>query len=92
VGEGQVVLLSGEAGIGKSRLTAALMEPIAGEPHTRLRYFCSPQHSQSYDPVSVVIVTSQSMEAGWLTPKNERRYCEAFHEPGGRRRRKAEGD
>ena len=41
------MLLSGEAGIGKSRLTAALMEGLAGEPHTRLRYFCSPQHTDS---------------------------------------------
>src|SRR6266478_9632872 len=46
-GEGQVVLLSGEPGIGKSRLTAALLENLAGEPHTRLRYFCSPQHTSS---------------------------------------------
>jgi predicted ATPase len=45
--EGQVVLLAGEAGIGKSRLTAALMERVAAEPHTRLRYFCSPQHTDS---------------------------------------------
>ena len=42
-----MVLLSGEAGIGKSRLTAALLERLAGEPHTRLRYFCSPQHTDS---------------------------------------------
>ena len=46
-GEGHVVLLSGEAGIGKSRLTAALLETLAGESHTRLRYFCSPQHTDS---------------------------------------------
>ena len=46
-GEGQVVLLSGEPGIGKSRLTVALQERLKGEPHTRVRYFCSPQHTDS---------------------------------------------
>ena len=45
--EGQVVLISGEPGIGKSHLAAALAERIAGEPHTRLRYQCSPYHTNS---------------------------------------------
>src|SRR5262249_56529555 len=46
-GEGQIVLISGEPGIGKSRLVAALEKRIAGESYTPLRYQCSPHHSNS---------------------------------------------
>jgi len=46
-GEGQVVLLSGEAGIGKSHLTVALSERLKGERYIRVRCFCSPQHTDS---------------------------------------------
>ena len=46
-GDGQVMLVSGEPGLGKSRLTAALAEQLQAEPHLRLRYFCSPYHQDS---------------------------------------------
>jgi class 3 adenylate cyclase/predicted ATPase len=46
-GAGQVVLLSGEAGIGKSRLLLALAERVAGEAHARLDFRCSPYHQHS---------------------------------------------
>jgi tetratricopeptide (TPR) repeat protein len=46
-GDGQVVLICGEAGIGKSRITQTLVERVAGEPHIRLRFFCSPHHQDS---------------------------------------------
>ena len=62
-GEGQVVLLSGEAGIGKSRLTAALLERLATEPHMRLRYFCSPQHT---DSALYPIISQMERAAGFV--------------------------
>jgi predicted ATPase len=46
-GAGRVVLVSGEPGIGKSRLVEAFRESLEGEAHTRLRYFCSPHHQES---------------------------------------------
>jgi MoxR-like ATPase len=46
-GDGQVVLVSGEPGLGKSRITAALEECLSAKPHIRLRYFCSPYHQDS---------------------------------------------
>ena len=46
-GHGQVVLLSGEAGIGKSRLVEVVKERVAGEPHTRFEWRGSPYHQQS---------------------------------------------
>jgi hypothetical protein len=46
-GDGQVVLITGEPGIGKSRIAQSVVERLSGEPHTRLRYFCSPHHQDS---------------------------------------------
>src|SRR5260370_757587 len=46
-GDGQVVLVCGEPGLGKSRITAALEERLHAEPHLRLRYFCSPYYQDS---------------------------------------------
>jgi predicted ATPase/class 3 adenylate cyclase len=46
-GEGRVVVLTGEPGIGKSHITLALQERLQAEPHTSLHYFCSAHHTNS---------------------------------------------
>jgi len=46
-GAGQIVLISGEPGLGKSRITAALEERLQAEPHLRQRFFCSPYRQDS---------------------------------------------
>src|SRR6516162_1203465 len=74
-GEGQVVLLSGEAGIGKSRLTAVLVESLTPEPHTRLRYFCSPQHT---DSAFYPIIGQMERAAGLLHDDMPRQKLDKF--------------
>jgi predicted ATPase len=65
-------LQSGEVGIGKSRLPAALLERLANEPHTRLRYFYSPQHTDS----ALYPIISQTERAGGL-PRDDHSANEA---------------
>ncbi len=83
LGEGQVVLLSGEAGIGKSRLLAALEEQLISEPHVSLRYFCSPYHQ---DTALHPIIARLEQEAGFSrgdTSKNRLAKLEAMLAPTG---------
>ena len=62
VGDGQVVLICGEPGIGKSRLTQAVQDRLAAEPYTRIRYFCSPHHQ---DSALYPIITQPERAAGF---------------------------
>lgn len=70
-GEGQVVLLTGEPGIGKSRLTVALQESLANDPSASLRFFCSPQHT---DSALYPIISQMESAAGFMpgdTPQSK---------------------
>ena len=64
------MLLSGEPGIGKSRLIAALEERLSSEPHARLRYFCSPYHANS----ALYPVIKQLERAAGLERDDSTRY------------------
>jgi predicted ATPase len=46
-GEGRVVLLSADPGVGKSRLTTTIIDRLGGEPYASLHYFCLPHHEAS---------------------------------------------
>ncbi len=64
-GEGQLVLLTGEAGIGKSRVTRAMIDAVAEDSHYRINYQCSPYHSDSalYPAIQQLILTSDITSA-----------------------------
>jgi predicted ATPase/class 3 adenylate cyclase len=80
-GAGQVILLSGEPGIGKSRLTAALQERLREEPHIRLRYFCSAHRQDSaLHPTIVQLERAAGFERG-DTPEMKLRKIEALLAP-----------
>ena len=74
--EGQVVLLSGEPGIGKSHLTAALMDHVSGQPHTRLRYLRSPQH---IDSALYPIIGQMERAAGFTHEDTPRAKLDKLH-------------
>lgn len=64
-GEGQVVLLSGEAGIGKSRIVSAFRERLGAQSHTWLRYQCSPYYTNSaLYPIVEQLALAARIEAG----------------------------
>ena len=68
-GNGRVVLISAEPGVGKSRLAEALAERIAAEPHIRLRYFCSPHHQ---DSALYPVIAQMERAAGFCTRTRRR--------------------
>lgn len=66
-GDGTVVLLGGEAGIGKSRLIGSLQHRLKGRPHLRLRYQCSPFHTDS----ALWPITEQLTRAAGFRPEDD---------------------
>jgi tetratricopeptide (TPR) repeat protein len=61
-GDGSVVLVCGEPGIGKSRIAQTIQDRVGTEPHTRLRYFSSPHHQ---DSALYPIITQLERAAGF---------------------------
>jgi class 3 adenylate cyclase/predicted ATPase len=80
-GAGQIVSLLGEAGIGKSRLAAQLAAEIANEPHTRLRYQCSPYHRDSVLHPFVVALGRAARLAAEDPPETQLDKLEAILAP-----------
>jgi DNA-binding response OmpR family regulator/class 3 adenylate cyclase/predicted ATPase len=64
-GKGQVALLCGEAGIGKSRVCEVVLERISSEPHTTIRYQCAPHHANSpFHPIIEQLERTAQFEPG----------------------------